>query len=238
MSRVVWGRIEEVSERDEIDECDWMASASLAGKATDGKMVEVCDGCGTSSESLLSCTSSQFGPELERVIAPQVMKENVEDVRLVSSRHARKRQRKMASKLRLRVGGEDQSAVGSMERPEAVLEHSGLLEGSAANLEYPLLSGSGWDGTETNLKENVLELEADDLDEKIINDGVEVKRFKVRAWGGVHMSQSGQESPGEQCGDKDIDIGQIDDEERVVKDWRHTQRSNVKQRGETGVDAI
>ena len=41
-----------------------------------------------------------------------------------------------------------------------------------------------------------------------------------------------------QCGDKDIDIGQIDDEECVVKDWRHTQRSNVKQRGETGVDAI
>ena len=113
----------------------------------------------------------------------------------------------------------------------------GLLVGSAASLEHPPLGGSGWDGT-TDLKENVLELEADDLDEKIINDGVKVKRFKVRAWGGVHMSQSGQENPGAQCGDKDSDIGRIDDEERVVKDWRHTQRSNVKQRGETGVDAI
>ena len=102
VSGCVWGRTEEVSEHDEIDECDWMASASLAGKATDCKTVEVCDGCGTSSESLLSCTSSQFGPELERVIVPLIMKENVEDVRLVSSRHARKRQRKMASKLRLR----------------------------------------------------------------------------------------------------------------------------------------
>ena len=37
-------------------------------------------------------------------------------------------------------------------------------------------------GTETDLKENVLVLEADDLDEKITNDGVEAKRFKVSAW--------------------------------------------------------
>ena len=145
VSECVWGRIEKVSERDEIDECDWTASASQAEKTTDSKTVEVCDGCGTSAELSLSCT---------------------------------KRQRKMASKLHLRLGGEDQNAVGS--------EHSGLLVGSAANLEYPLLSGPGWDGAETDLKENVLELEADDLDEKIINDGVEVKRFKVRAWGGVH----------------------------------------------------
>ena len=68
---------------------------------------------------------------------------------------------------------------------------AGLLVGSAANLEHPPLGGFGWDGTETDLKENVLELEADDLDEKIINDGVKVKRLKVRAWGGVHMSQPG-----------------------------------------------
>ena len=115
---------------------------------------------------------------------------------------------------------------------------AGLLVGSAANLEHPPLGGSGWDGTETDLKEHVLELEADDLDEKIINDGVKVKRFTVRAWGGVHMSQSGQENPGAECGDKDSDIGRIDDEECAVKDRRHTQRSNVKQRGETGVDAI
>ena len=114
----------------------------------------------------------------------------------------------------------------------------GLLVGSASNLEHPPSGGFDWNGTETDLEENVLELEADDLDEKIINDGVEAKRFEVRAWGGVHMSQSGQENPGAHCGDKDSDIEQIDDEECDVKDWRHTQRSNVKQRGETGVDAI
>ena len=116
----------------------------------------------------------------------------------------------------------------------------GLLVGSAANLEHPPLGGSGWDGTETDLKENVLELEADDLDEKIINDGVKVNRFKVRAWGGVHMSQSGQENPGARCGDKDSDIGRIDDEECVVKDWRHThtekqcQANGCNLKGERG----
>ena len=115
---------------------------------------------------------------------------------------------------------------------------AGSLMGSVANLEHPPSGGLGW--TETDLKENVLELAADDLDEKIINDGVEAKRFKVRAWCGVHMSQSGQEIPAAQCDDKDSDIRRIDNEECVVKDWRHThtRRSNVKQRGETGMDAI
>ena len=54
---------------------------------------------------------------------------------------------------------------------------AGLLVDSAANLEHPPLGGFGWDGTATDLKENVLGLEADDLDEKIINDGVKGKRF-------------------------------------------------------------
>ena len=107
---------------------------------------------------------------------------------------------------------------------------------SVENLELPLAGGLGW--TEIDLKENVLELAADDIVEKIINDGVEAKRFKVRAWGGVHRFQSGQENPGAQCDDKDDDIRRIDKEECVVKDWRHTRRSNVKQRGETGLDAI
>ena len=113
---------------------------------------------------------------------------------------------------------------------------AGSLVGSAANLEHPLSDRFGW--TETDLKENVLELEADDLDEKIMNDGVEAKRFKVRAWGGVHMSQSGQENPGAQCGDKDSDIRRIDDEECVVKDWRHTHREAMSSKEETGMDAI
>ena len=107
------------------------------------------------------------------------------------------------------------------------------LVGSAANLEHPPSGGFGW--TETDLKENVCELEADDLDEKIINDGVEAKRFKVRAWGGVHMSQSGQENPGAQCGDKDSDIRRIDDEECVVKDWRHTHREAMSSKEEKQV---
>ena len=115
---------------------------------------------------------------------------------------------------------------------------AGLLVGSAANLEHRPLSGFGWDGTETDLKENVLELEADDLDEKIVNDGVKVKRFKVRARGGVHMSQSGQENPGAQCSDKDSDIGRIDDEECAVKDWRHTEKQcQAKRRNRCGCNS-
>ena len=69
---------------------------------------------------------------------------------------------------------------------------------SAENLELPLAGGLCW--TET------------DLNEKIINDGVEAKRFKVRAWGSVHRFQSGQENPGAQCDDKDDNIRQIDRE--------------------------
>ena len=112
----VWGQIAETSERDEVDGCDWMATASLAGKVT-------------------NCKTSE---------------ENVEDARLVSPRNARKRQRKIAIRLRLRLGDEEQSAVGTMESPEADLECSGMLDGLAANLEYPLQSGSGWCGMETD----------------------------------------------------------------------------------------
>ena len=140
------------------------------------------------------------------------------------------------------MGEEPKDGVGLVKtiprkRPQRRrVEMSGeLLVGSAASLEHPPLGGSGWDGTETDVKENVLELEADDLDEKIINDGVKVKRFKVRAWSGVHMSQSGQENPGAQCGDKDSDIGRIDDEERVVKDWRHTHREATSSKEEKQV---
>ena len=98
------------------------------------------------------------------------------------------------------------------------------IAGGPCESEHPPSGGSGWNGTETDLEENVLELEADDLDETIINDAVEAKCFKVRAWGGVHMSQYGQENPGAHCGDKDSDIEQIDDEECDVKDWRHTEK--------------
>ena len=83
---------------------------------------------------------------------------------------------------------------------------AGPLMSSAENLELP--PQLRW--TET------------DLNEKIISDGVEAKRFKVRAWGSVHTFQSGQENPGTQCDNKDDDIRQIDREECVVKDWRHT----------------
>ena len=83
------------------------------------------------------------------------------------------------------MGEEPKDGVGLVKtvprkRPQRRrVEMSGeLLVGSAANLEHPPLGGSGWDGTETDLKENVLELEADDLDEKIINDGVKVKRLR------------------------------------------------------------
>ena len=108
--------------------------------------------------------SSHFGPALERVIVPP------------SSRHARKRQRKIASKLRVRFGCEEQSAVGMMEGPEADLECSGMLDGLAADLGYPLQSGSGWCGMETDSKENVLEWTVDDFDEKVIDEVVEAKR--------------------------------------------------------------
>ena len=76
----------------------------------------------------------------------------------------------------------------------------------------------------------------EDLDEKIIDEAVEAKRFKkVRAWGGVHMFQSGQERPGEQCGDKDIDIGRIDDKDHVVNDRRHAQREAMPSKEEKQV---
>ena len=120
------------------------------------------------------------------------------------------------------------------EEPETAVS----IMGSVANLEHPLSGGLGW--TENDLKENVLELEADDLDEKIINHGVEAKRFKVRAWGGVHMSQSGQENPGAQCGDKDSDVRRIDNEECVVKDWRHThtnKQCQAKRRNRYGCNS-
>ena len=39
----VWGQIAEVSERDEIDGCGWMATAPLAGKVTNCKTSEACD---------------------------------------------------------------------------------------------------------------------------------------------------------------------------------------------------
>ena len=60
----VWGQIAEVSERDEIDGCDWMATAPLAGKVTNCKTSEARDSCGMSPESVPACTSSHFGPEL------------------------------------------------------------------------------------------------------------------------------------------------------------------------------
>ena len=110
---------------------------------------------------------------------------------------------------------------------------AGSLMGSVANLEHPPSGGLGW--TETDLKENVVELQADDLGEKIINDVVEAKRFMVRAWGGVHMSQSGQEISGAQCDDKDSDIRRIDNEECVVKDWRHTHEEAMSSKEEKQV---
>ena len=75
----------------------------------------------------------------------------------------------------------------------------------------------------------MLELAADDIEEKIINDGVEAKRFSV------HMFQSGQEIPGAQCDDKDDDIRRIDKEECVVKDWRHTREEAVSSKEEKQV---
>ena len=100
---------------------------------------------------------------------------------------------------------------------------------SVENLEVPPAGGLGW--TETDLKENVLELAADDIDGKMINDGVEAKRFKVRAWGGVHRFQSGQEIPGAQCEDKDDDIRRIGKEECCERLETHTKKQCQAKRG-------
>ena len=135
------------------------------------------------------------------------------------------------------LGSEEQSVVGMLESPVADLERPGMLEGLVVDLECPLQSGPVWGGMENDSKENVLEWTVDDFGEKFIDEVVEAKRFKqVRAWGDVHMSQSSQERPGEQHGDKDI--GHTDDKDHVVNDRRHTERGNVKQSGETSVDAI
>ena len=87
---------------------------------------------------------------------------------------------------------------------------------------------------ENDSKENVLEWTVDDFDDKVVDEVVEAKRFKqVRAWGGVHMSQSSQESPGEQHGDKDT--GHTDDKDHVVNDWRHAQREAMSSKEEKQV---
>ena len=47
-----------------------------------------------------------------------------------------------------------------------------------------------------------------------------------------------QEKPGAQCGDKDSDIGRIDDEGCAVKDWRHTEKQcQAKRRNRCGCNS-
>ena len=59
----------------------------------------------------------------------------VTGARLASSRHARKRQRKIARRLRVRFEDEDQSVVGMLESPGADLERPGMLEDLVVALE-------------------------------------------------------------------------------------------------------
>ena len=110
----------------------------------------------------------------------------VTGARLVSARHARKRQRKIASKSCVRFGDEEQSVVGTLESP-------------VADLECPLRSGPVWRWKDNDSGENVSEWTVDDVGEKITDEVDETKCFKqVRAWDGVHMCQSSQERPGGQ----------------------------------------
>ena len=130
-------------------------------------------------ESVQQCSGQEIVPGTRTSRRGVVSIENeVTGARLASSRHARNRQRKIASRLRVRFGDEAQCVVGMLESPGADLERPGMLEGLVVDLEYPLQSGSGWRGMENDSKENVLEWTVDDFDEKVIDEVVEAKRFK------------------------------------------------------------
>ena len=78
----------------------------------------------------------------------------VTGARLVS---ARKRQRKIASRSRVRFGDEEPSVVGTLESP-------------VADSECPLRSGPVWRWKDSDSGENMLEWAVDDFGEKITEE--------------------------------------------------------------------
>ena len=171
------------------------------------------------NEVTMGWSSLQTEKVLGDTPSKQVESAKVTGARLVSARHARKRQRKIASRSRVRFGDEEQSVVGTLESPAADSECLGTLESPVVDPECPPRSGLLRRWMENDFGEKFTEV-------------VEAKRFKqVRAWGGVHMYQSIQERPGAQHRDKDI--GRTD--EHIVNNWKHTQREAMASKVEKQV---